>query len=210
MKLYVYDHCPFCTRARMAFALKNEAVTLSIIMEGDADTPVRLVGKKVVPILEKEDGSHMTESLDIVRYVDGIGIPALSGQVTPETEAWINDAWPVALKLFIPRFTQGDFPELSTPEAREAYRQREEKSFGDLAALTARTPALIDEMLPKLYALVPLLQLRQQTDINDIVLWPLLRCLSIVKALPFPPAVRDYAVRLESRTGIPLLFNQAL
>ncbi|MCZ4061053.1 glutaredoxin 2 [Pantoea sp. LMR881] len=209
MKLYVYDHCPFCTRVRMAFALKNKPVTLSVIMEGDADTPVRLVGKKVVPILEKEDGSHMTESLDIVRYVDGTGTPAFSGQVTPELEAWINDAWPVALKLFIPRFTQGDFPELSTPKAREAYRQREEKAFGDLTVLTARTSVLIDEMLPKLHALVPLLQLRQQTDINDIVLWPLLRCLSIVKALSFPPAVRDYAVRLETRTVIPLLFNQA-
>lgn len=210
MKLYVYDHCPFCTRARMAFALKNAPVTLSIMMEGDADTPVRLVGKKIVPILEKEDGSHMTESLDIVRYVDGIGTPAFSGEITPETEAWIHDAWPVALKLFIPRFTQGDFPELSTPEAREAYRQREEKAFGDLTALTDQTPDFVNEMLPKLHALVPLLQRRQQTDLNDIVLWPLLRCLSIVKALPFPPAVRDYALRLESRTGIPLLFNQAI
>lgn len=135
--------------------------------------------------------------------------PAFSGPLLPEIEAWINDAWPVALKLFIPRFTQADFPELSTPEAREAYRQREEKAFGDLAGLTARTSALTGEMLPKLDALVPLLQSRQQTDINDIVLWPLLRCLSIVKALPFPPAVRNYALRLESDRD-PLLFNQAL
>lgn len=210
MKLYIYDHCPFCTRARMAFALKNVPVTLSIMMEGDAETPVRLVGKKVVPILEKEDGSHMTESLDIVRYVDGMGTPAFSGQVMPEMEKWINDAWPVALKLFIPRFTRGDFAELSTPEAREAYRQREEKAFGDLATLADSTDDFVNEIVPKLHALVPLLHQRQQTDINDIVLWPLLRCLSIVKALPFPPAVRDYAVRLESRTGIPLLFNQAI
>lgn len=209
MKLYIYDHCPFCTRARMAFALKNAPLTLSIIMEGDADTPVRLVGKKVVPILEKEDGSHMTESLDIVRYVDGTASPAFSGQVASDVEAWINEAWPVALKLFIPRFTQADFPELSTPKAREAYRQREESAFGDLAALTAQTSALVDEMQPKLHALEPLITSRQQTDITDIVLWPLLRCLSIVKALSFPPAVRDYAVRLETRTGIPLLFNQA-
>lgn len=210
MKLYIYDHCPFCTRARMAFALKNVPVTLSIIMEGDADTPVRLVGKKVVPILEKEDGTHMTESLDIVRHVDEIGSPAFAEPVSPATEAWIKDAWPVALKLFIPRFTQGDFPELSTPEAREAYRQREENAFGNLTALTDRTSDLVNDMLPRLDALVPLLAQRQQVDINDIMLWPLLRCLSIVKALPFPPAVQDYAVRLESRTGIPLLFNQAI
>lgn len=194
----------------MAFALKKEPVTLSIIMEGDEDTPVRLVGKKVVPILEKEDGSHMTESLDIVRYMDGGSTPAFSGQIDPKIEAWINDAWPVALKLFIPRFTEADFPELSTPEARKAYRQREEKAFGDLTALKARTPALCDEMLTKLHSLEPLLDPCQQTDISDIVLWPLLRCLSVVKALSFPPVIRDYALRLESRTGIPLLFSQAL
>lgn len=25
MKLYVYDHCPFCVRARMIFGLKKSA-----------------------------------------------------------------------------------------------------------------------------------------------------------------------------------------
>lgn len=40
MKLYIYDHCPFCARTLMAFALKNVPVTLSIIMEGDTDTPL--------------------------------------------------------------------------------------------------------------------------------------------------------------------------
>lgn len=210
MKLYVYDHCPFCTRARMAFALKNEPVEVVILMEGDAETPTRLVGKKIVPILEKEDGSHMTESLDIVRYVDQIGAPAFSAAPSAETEAWLKNVWPVALKLFIPRFTMADFAELSTPDARIAYRQREEKAFGNLAELMARTPELVEEITPALHALVPLIQQRQQADINDIVLWPVLRCLSIVKALTFPPVIREYTDRLEARTGIPLLFRQAI
>lgn len=210
MKLYVYDHCPFCTRVRMAFALKNEPVEVSILMEGDAETPIRLAGKKMVPILEKDDGSHMTESLDIVRYVDQTGAPVFSTAPSAETEAWLKDVWPVALKLFIPRFTMADFAELATPDARTAYRQREEKAFGNLAELMARTPELVEEITPGLHALVPLIQQRQQADINDIVLWPVLRCLSIVKALTFPPDVHDYAVRLETQTGIPLLFRQAI
>ena len=28
MNLYVYDHCPFCVRARMIFGLKNLPVEL--------------------------------------------------------------------------------------------------------------------------------------------------------------------------------------
>ena len=31
MKLYVYDHCPFCVRARMIFGLKNLPVELVVI-----------------------------------------------------------------------------------------------------------------------------------------------------------------------------------
>lgn len=210
MKLYVYDHCPFCTRARMAFALKKVPVELSVLMEGDAETPTRLVGKKIVPILEKEDGSHMTESLDIVRYVDQTGVSEFSSEPSAETEAWLKEVWPVALKLFIPRFTMADFAELATPDARIAYRQREEKAFGNLAELMARTPGLVKEITPALHALAPLIQQRQQADINDIMLWPVLRCLSIVKALTFPPDIHDYAVRFEAQTGIPLLFRQAI
>lgn len=36
MKLYVYDHCPFCVRACMIFGLKNlpvELVVLAMMMK---------------------------------------------------------------------------------------------------------------------------------------------------------------------------------
>lgn len=208
MKLYIYEHCPFCTRARMIFGLKNLPVTLSVIMEGDAETPTRLIGKKVVPILQKEDGTHMGESLDIVRYVDAIGTPVLTAPANVALEAWIKDVWGPALKLFIPRFTKGDFAELATPEAREAYRLREEKAFGDLEVLMAETPALLAEVNPRLQALAPLLAGRQETGITDILLWPLLRCMSIVEGLVFPAEVLAYAQDLEERSGVPLLFAQ--
>ena len=70
MKLYVYDHCPFCVRARMILGLKNLPVELVVLANDDEATPIGLVGKKVVPILVKEDGTAMPESLDIVNYVD--------------------------------------------------------------------------------------------------------------------------------------------
>ena len=39
MKLYIYEHCPFCTRARMIFGLKSLPVELSVVLEGDARGP---------------------------------------------------------------------------------------------------------------------------------------------------------------------------
>ncbi len=52
MKLYIYEHCPFCSRARMAFGLKEVPVELSVVMANDAETPVRKIGRKALPILE--------------------------------------------------------------------------------------------------------------------------------------------------------------
>ena len=70
MKLYLYDHCPFCVRARMIFGLRNVPVEEIVLLNDDEATPIGLIGAKQVPILQKPDGSHMGESLDIVRYVD--------------------------------------------------------------------------------------------------------------------------------------------
>ncbi|MGE8112020.1 glutaredoxin 2 [Pseudomonas sp. NPDC086566] len=208
MKLYIYEHCPFCTRARMIFGFKGLPVDLRVIMEGDAETPTRLIGKKAVPILEKDDGTHMGESLDIVRYVDAIGIPILVAPQSEALDAWVKEVWPTALKLFIPRFVEGDFAEVATPAARQAYRLREEHAFGNLDELRNITPMLVGQIEPMLEALVPLLT-RKVIGINDITLWPVLRSLSIVRAVTFPDAVRAYMDRLSQECGVPLLFEQS-
>ena len=70
MKLYHYDHCPFCVRARMIIGLRGLNVEQIPLANDDEATPIGLVGKKMVPILIKEDGTAMGESLDIVRYLD--------------------------------------------------------------------------------------------------------------------------------------------
>ncbi|MBF8673000.1 glutaredoxin 2 [Pseudomonas fulva] len=208
MKLYIYEHCPFCTRARMIFGLKGLPVDLRVIMEGDAETPTRLIGKKAVPILEKDDGTHMGESLDIVRYVDAIGTPILVAPQSEALDAWVKEVWPTALKLFIPRFVEGDFAEVATPAARQAYRLREEYAFGNLDELRNITPMLVGQIEPMLEALEPLLT-RKVIGINDITLWPVLRSLSIVGAVTFPDAVRAYMDRLSQECGVPLLFEQS-
>ena len=70
MKLYIYEHCPFCVRARMIFGLKNISVEQHVFLSDDVKSPTSMIGEKMVPILQKEDGSYMPESLDIVAYVD--------------------------------------------------------------------------------------------------------------------------------------------
>jgi len=54
----------------MIFGLTQTPVELIPLANDDEATPIGLIGAKQVPILQKADGSHMGESLDIVRYID--------------------------------------------------------------------------------------------------------------------------------------------
>ena len=48
--LFVYDHCPFCVRVRLALGLKNIKFNLQFLANDDVATPTALVGKKIAPI----------------------------------------------------------------------------------------------------------------------------------------------------------------
>ena len=46
MKLYIYDHCPFCVRARMIFGLRNVPVEEIVLLNDDEATAIGLIGTK--------------------------------------------------------------------------------------------------------------------------------------------------------------------
>ncbi|GAB7197714.1 hypothetical protein OS11_39910 [Dickeya oryzae] len=122
MKLFIYEHCPFCVKARMIFGLKQLPVELCVLSNDDETTPISMVGQKMVPILQKEDGSYMPESLDIVKYVDELdGKPVLTGTTNPAIDAWIRGVYDYAPRLLIPRFSQADFEEFATEAGRNYF-----------------------------------------------------------------------------------------
>ncbi|EPJ9885427.1 glutaredoxin 2, partial [Serratia marcescens] len=89
MKLFIYDHCPFCVKARMIFGLKRLPIRLVTLLNDDETTPFNLIGQKMVPILVKDNGDAMPESLDIVRYVDNLDDkPVLTGRTNPAIAEW--------------------------------------------------------------------------------------------------------------------------
>jgi glutaredoxin 2 len=211
MKLYIYEHCPFSARARTIFGLKAIPVEISVVMEGDAETSIRLVGKKVVPILEKDDGTAMAESMDIVRYVDDRFPPkCLTDPVREEIEAWCKEARSTISRLAIPRMTRSSFKENATEAAQKAYLEREQKALGDLEALMNDTPRLVveaEELLARLELIVEAWAAFSETD---LVLFSQLRSLSIVKGIKFGPKARDFAEKMSALGGVPLLDDRAI
>ena len=73
MKLYMFEHCSLCFRVRMAAALKGRHLQEIPVLDDDTETMTKLVGKRVIPILVKNDGTPMLESMDVVRYIEGQG-----------------------------------------------------------------------------------------------------------------------------------------
>ena len=221
MKLYVYDHCPFCTRARMAAALRGVATELVYLPNDDEDTPIRLIGAKQLPILQKEDGSHMGESLDIVRYLDRQSSLQSSGAldeaVRPEIQAWVDAFGDWGNRLIMPRDVQLDLPEFAAESSVAYFKGKKEAwleaSFEQLLQETPRYLAQAQEALRVLDGLIaPNADYVNGTHLSmeDILVFPLLRNLSMVKGVAYPDNVAHYVRTMSQATQIPLFFDRAV
>lgn len=218
MKLYVYDHCPYCVKARAIFGLKHLAVEIAVPLNDDDATPMRLIGKKMVPILEKPDGAHMPESMDIVAFVDGLdGKPVLEGQGGNTTlHAWLEDIGTVANPLCMPRWIEAAeakppapfLQEFATDLSRRYFVKKKEAYIGPFAAHKANSPALIAHANAALAKLEPLIHSPQAVHGNlsedDIHLFARLRSLSIVQGLIYPPKVDAYRKEMSKGMNVPL------
>ena len=72
MKLFVYEHCPYCIRPRVVMGYKDIDCDIEYLLSDDIAGHTDKIGAKQVPILQKPDGSYMPESLDIVDYLDNL------------------------------------------------------------------------------------------------------------------------------------------
>lgn len=204
MKLYVYDHCPFCVRSRMAFGLKDVACEIITLPNDDEETPTRLIGKKMLPVLITESNEAIGESLDIVKYIDETYCsPVLTMPDNPAIEAWMEEATTLVYPLAIPRWANSDFEEFHQDAARQYFVNKKEAVFGPFPRLLEQTEILVTKINVKLEVLeLMFAQQERETgyfSLTDIRLFPLLRSLSIVKGIKWLPRIdawrREMAVK---------------
>ncbi len=205
MRLYMFEHCSLCFRVRMAAALKGLHLQETVVLDDDTETMVGLVGRRVIPILVKDDGSPMLESMDMVRYIDGLGEPVLTGPERPEIATWAERAAEQAPRLTWPRYPLLGLPEFATIAAHDHYLVRKRKALGDLVELRANTRQYVAELAPTLDALESLIEspgaVNGALSLDDIRVLPLLRSMAVVKAIQFPTKVRDYFETMMRRVG---------
>lgn len=196
MRLYIFEHCSLCFRVRMIAALKRLHLQETVVLDDDSDTMIELVGKRVIPILVKDDGRTMLESMDMVAHIDGVGERILTGPERREIATWAENVVAKTAPLTMPRYPLLGLPEFGTVAALDHYHVRKRKRFGDFVELRANTRLYVKELMPDLEELDRLIENRSGVNgalsLDDIRVLPLLRSVAVVKGLRFPRKVRDY------------------
>lgn len=217
MKLYIYDHCPYCVRARMVAGLRGLAVEEVLLANDDEDTPKRLIGAKQVPILEKPDGTHMGESLDIVRFLDGYaGGERLDETVREEVRAWTEQADAYYNRLLMPRSIRLGLPEFATDGAVDYFVRKKEKQIGPFAGHLKDSARYLQRMGADLRSLAALLPEGRpyfngaQAGMEDVLLFPMLRNLTMVRGIDWPENLAAYVARLARETGVDTYSERAI
>ena len=209
MKLFVYDHCPYCVKARMIFGLKQLPVELVTLLSDDEKTPVDMIGQKMLPILEIKTGKFMPESLDIVRFIDKQSPPQIvSPQEDPQLMQILDEARTAYYSLTMPRWVRSDMEEFTTSSAKKYFQNKKEKMIGPFSVALANTLTFKEEIrgaFSKLEAKIKTpWYLGKEISFNDIHLFSFLRGLSIVEELSIPPILKNYTRQVSEKSLIPL------
>ncbi len=215
-RLYIYDHCPYCVKARMIFGLKNQALENITLLNDDEKTPISMIGQKMLPILQKEDGTFMPESLDIIKYIDHKFLPK---QVVWEEDSFLMDQLNQArvdyYSLVMPRWVQSSMEEFKTESARNYFQNKKEQMIDSFSSALEQTEHFKKNISPILKSLTQQLSPNgkwykgDHISLNDFHLFAFLRGLTIVKGVPFPIVLQKYMERTAQRTGVPLNTNIA-
>ena len=163
----------------------------------------------------------MGESLDIVRYfyrqssLQSSG--ALDEAVRPEIQAWVEAFGDWGYRLIMPRDVQLGLPEFAAESSVAYFKGKKEAwleaSFEQLLQETPRYLAQAQEALHALNGLIaPNADYVNGTHLSmeDILVFPLLRNLSMVKGAAYPDNVAHYVRAMSQVAKIPLFFDRAV
>jgi len=209
MKLYVYDHCPYCNRVRFLAGLKNIALDIVPLSYDDNETTVALVGKRAVPILQQDDGSLMLESMDIARYLDAhFGTPWLSDSGTPAVEVWLARVNLSLQSLTYPLWLESGSSEFQSEAAKLEWVQRKGPLIGGFEhtaeAIAGHKQAINGLLQEAEQLLAGRLAADAPVNADELKLFTVMRNLCLVDGLQWPAALRQWLQRRSEQSGMAL------
>ncbi|MDP2571764.1 glutaredoxin 2 [Vibrio penaeicida] len=216
MKLFVFEHCPYCIKAMMVAGLKGLDVEEVFLQNDDVDARIEKVGANMVPILQKFDGSYMAESLDIAKYLDeSDGASVITeGKLGDKISEILAQSFEFSGPLLYPRWLMIELPEYGSESAKTWFTKNKSAMIG-MSFEEAFSKS--DEYLPKMNALLEKLdwltlpsERGNTISYDDVNLYPHLRNLTVVKGIQFPLRVRQYIDEVTALTKIRLFDSVAV
>ena len=219
MTLYIYDHCPYCVKARMILGYKNIDFKLVTLLNDDEKTPIKLIGQKMVPILSIDETTHLPESLDIVSYINSKHDQNIfldeEQKLDEPLSAWLTESRSYVYLLAMPRWIRADLLEFKTDSSIKYFTHKKENYIGPFNEHMKNSKDLIKSANEHLLKLEDLLTegsdfYFNSPSLNDIHLYPTLRSLTVTKGMAYPKKVLSYMKAQEFLTKIPLHLDRAL
>lgn len=176
-----------------------------------------LIGAKMVPILQFDDGKAMGESLDIAKMFDELGNnnkvirPATYYQtISPFFEKIMMASW----CLLFPRNIAIGLPEFKTQEAKDYFRRNKEaminQSFEQAFSETEQHKVEMEAVLAEMPELILPSQHAHTISWDDVFIYPDLRNLTMVKNLHFPEHILRYINEVTELTLSHCYYDKAI
>lgn len=139
----------------------------------------------------------------------------LKDEVRPEIQAWLDKVGGYNNKLVQPRLIKIGLPEFVTPEAVKYFTDKKEKSIGSFSANLNKTAQYLERINADLQELENLMDgtsdgINGGIGMEDILVFPVLRNLTVVRGIAFPRKTMDYLIGMSEKSGVPLYFDRAL
>lgn len=199
IKLYHYVHCPYCIRVRMAFGHLKIPFQSLVTPYDDEKTPIGLCGKKMLPIIEDQDGA-MNESLDIIKKYAAGNLSIPSEEQLNELENYLSDLGQEIHSLAMPYI-------IWTPEfndsSRAYFQNKKEAKRGPFKDLMKNQPDLFSKLEVKIEGLAEQIQTFYQGaefSLQDIMIASHLWALFLVPEYQFPEKIYSYLMRVKAIT----------
>lgn len=212
IKLYEYQHCPYCVRVKFFLKLFDIPFDIEYLDYSDKVTPSQLTGNKSLPIIKLDDSTYMDESLDIIKHVSK---KFSIDQIYDFDD--INDLLLIVKQfrssiygLQCPRFLfEQDLPEFKSESAKEYYKNKFESSlnltFNEMLLNTEHYKKNLEKFFNKLIeSYGESFFLSKIINEKIFILFPTLYNLSVVENIQYPPVIREFLDFWSAQSYLPL------
>lgn len=206
MKLYIYEHCPFCARTRFVAGKLNLDLDVVVIDYDDDKTTTDIIGSKQVPLLVKDNGEAISESLDIIKYFLTLGGSSETNTPSKAVSEWQSSAFLPLQKVGYPRWSSIGLKEFNTASSKAAWRSKKETEALNFDALLADTPAIAKEVEGLINKVSDVLAFdKTMTIVDEAVVFSILRGFFSEPTINWDESINEWMESASAKTKVTLL-----